>query len=515
MILPHTGRALADAAPVPYWLDRPERPDPLPPLHGTHTADLLVVGGGYSGLWAALLAKRAAPQRDVLLVEAGTCGWAASGRNGGFCAASLTHGLANGVDRFPEEIADLERLGRENLDAIAATVAEYDIDCDFARTGELAVAVAPYQLAGLAEDAELGRRYGHDVRLLDADEVRAEVDSPTYLGGLWDRDRVALLDPARLAWGLRRACLAEGVRIHEHTRVTGLRRDGAALRADTLGHAASRPAGSGPGAGPTDGGAVRGDGRQPGGPTGGGAVRGDGRRPGGTPGVVRARQVVLATNAFPPLLRRLRAWTVPVYDYALMTEPLTAAQRDAVGWRNRQGLADTGNQFHYYRITDDGRILFGGYDAVYHYGNRVAPELAQRQATFAALADHFFTTFPQLEGLRFSHRWGGVIDTCTRFCPFFGTAYDGRLAYAAGYTGLGVGATRFGARVMLDLLSGEQTPLTRLDLVRRTPLPFPPEPVRAAGIHLTRWSLARADARDGRRNLWLRTLDRLGLGFDS
>lgn len=201
MILPHTGRALADAAPVPYWLDRPERPDPLPPLTGAHAADLLVIGGGYSGLWAALLAKQADPDADVLLVEAGTCGWAASGRNGGFCAASLTHGLANGVDRFPREIAELDRLGRENLADIAATVDAYGIDCDFERTGELAVAVEPYQLAGLAEDVELARRYGHDTRLLDRDEVRAEVDSPTYLGGLWDRDRVAMLDPAKLAWG--------------------------------------------------------------------------------------------------------------------------------------------------------------------------------------------------------------------------------------------------------------------------------------------------------------------------
>ncbi|MET8910894.1 FAD-dependent oxidoreductase [Micromonospora sp. NPDC004551] len=473
MKLPHTGRALADAAPVPYWLDRPERPDPLPPLAGPHDADLLVVGGGYSGLWTALLAKEADPDRDVLLVDAGTCGWAASGRNGGFCAASLTHGLANGAERWPGEIAELERLGRENLDDIAGTVGKYGIDCDFERTGELAVAVEPYQLTGLAEDTELARRYGHDVRLLDRDEVRAEVASPTYLGGMWDRDRVALLDPAKLAWGLRRAALDLGVRIHEHTRVTGLARDGGALRAATAGG------------------------------------------PDAVPGAVRARQVVLATNAFPPLLRRLRAWLVPVYDYALMSEPLTAAQREAVGWRNRQGLADTGNQFHYYRITADGRILFGGYDAVYHYGNRMAPELEQREATFTALASHFFTTFPQLEGLRFSHRWGGVIDTCTRFCAFFGTAYEGRLAYAAGFTGLGVGATRFGARVMLDLLGGEETPLTRLDLVRRKPLPFPPEPIRATGIHLTRWSLARADAREGRRNLWLRTLDRLGLGFDS
>ena len=135
--------------------------------------------------------------------------------------------------------------------------------------------------------------------------------------------------------------------------------------------------------------------------------------------------------------------------------------------------------------------------------------------THRRLAEHFFTTFPQLEGLRFTHRWAGVIDTSTRFTALFGTAYAGRVAYALGYTGLGVAATRFGADVALDLLSGEPTERTGLEMVRRRPLPFPPEPVRYAGVTLTRWSLAAADARGGRRNLWLRALDRAGLGFDS
>jgi glycine/D-amino acid oxidase-like deaminating enzyme len=225
--------------------------------------------------------------------------------------------------------------------------------------------------------------------------------------------------------------------------------------------------------------------------------------------------VVLATNAFPSLVKRLRPYTVPVYDYVLVTEPLSAAQLASVGWRNRPGVSDSGNQFHYYRLTADNRILWGGYDAVYHFGRVMRASYDQRPATFARLAEHFFTTFPQLEGIGFSHRWGGAIDTCSRFCAFYGTAHRGRVAYALGYTGLGVGATRFGARVMLDLLSGERTELTELELVRSKPVPFPPEPFAYLGVQATRWSLDRADQRSGRRNLWLRALDAAGLGFDS
>ena len=225
--------------------------------------------------------------------------------------------------------------------------------------------------------------------------------------------------------------------------------------------------------------------------------------------------MALGTNAFPPLLRRLRLMTVPVYDYVLATEPLSADQRAAIGWSGRQGVGDAANLFHYYRLTRDDRIVWGGYDAVYRYASGIDPAHEQAGGTHDLLAEHFFATFPQLEGLSFTHRWAGVIDTCTRFAAFFGTAHRGRTAYALGYTGLGVAATRFGADVMLDLLHGEDTERTRSALVRERPLPFPPEPFRAVGINLTRWSLARADAHAGRRNLWLRALDRAGLGFDS
>lgn len=459
--------ALRDAVPTPFWLDSADRPPAEPALAGPDSADLAVVGAGYTGLWTALLAKQAEPGRDVVVLEAETAGHAASGRNGGFCSASLTHGLANGVARFEAELPALLQLGRSNLDQIEATVTGFGIDCGFERTGELTVATDPHHLDDLSELAELGRRYGEEPDLLDGPAVRGLVDSPRYLGALLETEGLALVDPARLAWGLRAACLQSGVRFYERTPVVKLSVDPAGVRLRT--------------------------------PYGG----------------VRAARVALAGNAFPPLLRRLRQYVVPVYDYAVVTEPLTAQQRADIGWAQRQGIADAGNQFHYYRLTADDRILFGGYDAIYHRHNGFGPQHDQRPATFALLATHLVETFPQLEGIRISHAWGGAIDTCSRFSPFWGTAHAGRVAYVAGFTGLGVGATRFGAAVMLDLLERRDTELTRLEMVRSKPLPFPPEPVRGIGIDLTRWSLDRADRHGGTRNLWLRVLDRLGLGFDS
>jgi glycine/D-amino acid oxidase-like deaminating enzyme len=459
----------ADALVRPYWLDRLPARDPAPPLTGVEDADLCVVGGGFTGLWAALHAKADDPGRDVVLLEAETIGFGASGRNGGFVLSSLTHGIANGLARFGDEMPALERLGAENFAGMQADLERHGIDCDLELTGDLVAILEPYQDAWLEEDAALLRRFGHDVAVLHAAAMQAEVLSPTYRGGLWDRTGAGLLDPGRLADGLRAAAQRLGVRIHERTRADALRargRDAVEVRA------------------------------------------GDG-------GAVHARRVLLATSAFPPLLRAIRRYVAPVYDYVLVTEPLTAPHRDAIGWRRRQGLSDGANQFHYYRLTPDDRILWGGYDAVYRFRGPVHPRLDDDDRAFGRLAMHFFHTFPQLSDLRFEYRWGGAIDTCSRFSVFFGTAHGGRVAYAVGYTGLGVGASRFGARVALDLLDGRSTEATRLRYVRRRPVPFPPEPLRFAVIELTRNRLAAADRREGRRGLWLRALDRLGLGFDS
>ena len=266
------------------------------------------------------------------MLEADTIGFGASGRNGGFALGSLTHGIENGLARFADEIDELERLGRENFAGFLADLERLGIDCDVELTGDLSVALEPHELAWIPESAELYERFGHEYEVFDQAAIRAEVSSPTYLGGFWAKTDAAVLDPGKLCAGLAEAALAAGVRIHERTRATKIVDDGPGVRVLT--------------------------------PT----------------GHVRAGRVLLATSAYPPLLRAIRRYVAPVYDYALMTEPLSPAQRDAIGWKRRQGLSDMANQFHYYRLTKDERILFGGYDAVYRYGGPVRRGPGRRRA---------------------------------------------------------------------------------------------------------------------------------------
>src|SRR5918996_2212072 len=204
--------ALADASPLPFWLDRPS-PAAAPALEGAIDADLAIVGGGFTGLWAAVQAKEQRPDREVVLLEAETAGFGASGRNGGFVDASLTHGLANGAARFARELEALEALGRDNLDGLRDDLRRHRIDAAWQEPGVLSVATRPHEVAELGDEAALLRRYGWEADVLDRDAVRAQVASATYLGAVWQRTGVVLVDPGALALGLRRAAAAVGVRI--------------------------------------------------------------------------------------------------------------------------------------------------------------------------------------------------------------------------------------------------------------------------------------------------------------
>ena len=307
------------------------------------------------------------------------------------------------------------------------------------------------------------RRFGHDVVVLDGRRCAPRSPRRPTAAAIWDRTGAGVLDPGKLAAGLRDAALRPGVRVFEHSAAHARRATACVITAR---------------------------------------------------GPRRARRVLLATSAYPPLLRSLRRYIAPVYDYALVTEPLELAQR-AIGWQRRQGIGDAGNRFHYYRLTADNRILFGGYDAVYRYGGPVGPRHDEHDATFATLSQHFFHTFPQLEGMRFTHRWGGAIDTCSRFS---GLLRDRARRPRRLRRRLHGARRRRRALRRPRRARPARRARDRGDAAAVRPRQARPVPTRAAAL---RRDPAHAQPARRRRSprgpprAVARTLDRLGLGFDS
>lgn len=463
-----TSETSGGGEPVSYWLDASAAGPVRPSLAGDGSADVAIIGAGFTGLWTAIALADTDPSLRIVVLEAETVGFGASGRNGGFCQASLTHGLANGIRHFPDELEILEREGIRNLAELVAFARAEGIDCDLEEAGGLDVADQPHQVEEFRAWVDEAAGWGEHLEFLDREAIQAEVHSPRFLAGLYrPPGRDVLLDPAKLVRGLAAAAERRRIAIHERSRVVAIERRAGGVVVRTAG------------------------------------------------GTVRADHAVVATSAYSGWFGRLSAHFVPVYDYALVSAPLTAAQRASIGWHRRQGMSDANNQFHYFRLTAGDRILWGGYDAIYHFGNGVGPEYDRRPATFELLESQFRATFPQLADLPFPYRWGGAIDTTSRFTVTFGQALGGRLTYALGYTGLGVGASRWAAGVVRDFILRPGSELLRLRFVQSRPFPFPPEPLRYAAVQAVRHELDRADRNEGRRSLLLRALDALGIGFDS
>lgn len=463
-----TADSVGGARGTPLWLDRPDVRCPVATtgLDAPRSdVDVLVIGGGLTGLWAAV--EAAAMGREVLVVDAGEIGGGATGRCGGFVNASITHGIPHGHTRWPTEMPAIVRLQQALWDDTSKLLADHGAADVIAPCGKLTVATRSHHLDDIATSIDVLRAHGQTVQLYDRDDLGAHVASPTYLGGYHHADANGLCDPVRYALTLAAIAAERGARLAERVRVDRLVDDGRRVTAECQ-----------------DGTAVT------------------------------CAQVLLATNAYRPLRRQLRRRVIPVYDHVIATAPLTDEQWDSVRWSEGWGITDAGNQFHYYRPTPDGRILFGGWDATYHFGGRVDGRFERRPATHRLLAEHLIETFPQLDGIEVTHAWGGPIDSTSRFTPTFGTAMHGKLGWSVGFTGLGVGASRFGALASLDLLAGATTERTELSMVRRAPLPFPPEPLRWPVVQLTKRAMQREDA-TGRRGPWLRLLDRLGVGFDT
>ena len=462
--------ALKDAKSRPLWHDPEIMPEVLPPLATDEKCELLIVGGGFTGLWAAMQAKERRPDADIILIEQTFVGDGASGRCGGFLATSLAHGQTNTEYRFSDEAERLQELGTQNMKELLETLVRYNIDARYEKTGRMNVALNPQSAAELHSEYEQEKAEGADVVWFDKDAVREQVNSPTFFGGLWNRDgQDGVVDPARLCWGLKEVLLNQpGVRIYEGTRLLGIE-----------------------------------------------AVGQQGMKANCEGGVINSDKILMATNAFTSSIGKIRRSVIPVWDYQIATEPLTEEQLESIAWgRSRQALSDEVNMFHYFRLTKDNRITFGGGAAVRYYFNRgIDMKYADAPTLYEQLAKEFFEIFPQLAGVRFSNKWGGIIATSTRFCVVPGVAYDGRLAWSVGYTGHGVSAARFGARIGIELLGYEPSDIVKMQFVTRKPLPWAPEPFRWLGVRFTQNALIKADRNDGKRGLWLRFLDKLGLGF--
>lgn len=460
--------ALSESIHCPVWFDSDGRPDPLPPLTADTTCQLLIIGGGFTGLWAALQAKEGDPDLDVVLVEQSFIGDGASGRNGGFLSSSLTHGETNGDYHFPGEKEQLDQLGQQSMAEFIESLERYGIDAEYEHVGSTQVATNDAMVAELREQYEEAKAAGRDVVWFDRDAMQREVNSPTYMAGLWRRDGLdGVVNPAKLCWGLKKTILSLGVRIFEGTPVRDLQPDGNGMRTNCA------------------------------------------------EGVIRSEKVLMATNAFPSPLPQMRKSVIPIWDYQIATEPLNEVQLAAIGWGDsRHALSNEANMFHYYRITKDNRITWGGGGAVcYYYGGRTDQGVADDPARYQRLAHEFLQTFPQLEGVKFTHRWSGIIASSTRFCMVPGVAYDGRVSWAIGYTGLGVGATRFGARIGLELLGYNPSNVLDMLFIKKRAMNWAPEPFRWIGVTLTRHALAKADANGGKRGLWLKVLDFFHMGF--
>lgn len=461
--------ALKDSKYCPLWHDQDCRPEVLPALAGDIDCELLIVGGGFTGLWAALQVKERQPDVDVVLIEKTFIADGASGRNGGFLNSSLAHGETNTDHHFPGEADKLHELGQQNMAELLDTLKRYNIDAHYEHVGETEVATNQGSVEALRADYEQEKAAGDDVVWFDKEAMQAQVNSPTYLAGLWRREgQDGTVDPARICWGLKRVLLELGVRIFENTTLTEVKPQGEESMYSQC-----------------------------------------------TTGTITSKKVLMATNGYRNPVAKVRRTTIPVWDYQIATEPLTEQQLESIGWhKTRHALGNHANMFHYYRMTHDNRITWGGGGAVRYYFNKGTDQsCADIPARFEQLSQEFFETFPQLTGVKFSHRWSGIIATSTRFCMVPGVTYDGRLAWAVGYTGLGVGATRFGARIGIELLGYQPSDILKMQFVTKKPMPWAPEPFRWFGVRFTQNALVKADKNNGKRGLWLQLLDKLNLGF--
>jgi glycine/D-amino acid oxidase-like deaminating enzyme len=433
---------MEDLATRSYWLGLDEY-EPGPPLQGDVEADIVIVGGGFTGLWTAYHLLKADPGLTVVVLESSAVGYGASGRNGGFAMTLVHRSLQTLVDNLGRENAlAIHRAAEEAIRTIERVCAEEKIDADLMPNGLLTVSNTPLQDDHIRREAEVAQELGIEgIRYMEKDEIQARVHSETFRCAV-EEDACLLVNPARLVRGLKEAVIRAGGRVFEQTPMEELSQSNGRVTV---------------------------------------------RTPGGS---IQAKRGLLAANAYSGSIPELRGRVMPFYSYILLSEPLSEEQWGRIGWEGREGMEDRRVFLHYFRPTVDGRLLWAGRDAPYR-PDGPDPRYDRDDRVFRRLEDTIRWTFPQLDDLKFEHRWGGPVGVTATFLPGAGWLQGQRVAYAFGFSGHGVAITNLLAMSVRDLMLERDTEFTRLALVGKKPLSLGPrlirDPiVRAQSDHLLR-----------------------------
>ena len=421
-------------------------------MAGPTEADVAILGAGFTGLWTAYYLLTQDPSLRVVVLEAEIAGFGASGRNGAWCSAGFPVHPRELQRRFGCEAArELLLEMRGAVEEVGRVAAAEEIDAHYFRGGQLRVARGPSQLPAIENAYESLRRLGleRDLRLLDADQTARRVRITDARGALYN-PHCASIHPARLARGLARTVERLGGEIFEQTPVTDFE---------------------------------------------GGGKNGSGPRLVTDSGEVRARTIVLAGEAYLVRLRKLRRQLLPIYSLIVLTEPLSEEQWAEIGWEGRECVASNRHTVDYLSRSEDGRILFGGRGAPYHYGSRIKDEYDRHEPTHRMLRSTARGWFPSLEGTRFTHAWGGPLAVPRDWMPTMSYDPSQGVATARGYTGQGIATANLSGRTLADLILGSETTITRLPTVNHEPRLWEPEPLRWLGARYVQRNLMRVDDR--------------------
>ncbi len=415
-----------------WWLETlPKDLAENPSLESSEKADVVIIGGGYTGLSAGYHLKTLNPNLDVCVLESEICGFGASGRNGGF---SMTlFGLTKGITKFrfgDDNAREAQIYLEEAVDYLHDIITRNRLNCDYERSGYLLVATSPAQIKRLEHDFDIIKRWGiTGVERWERDRLEKEFSTDFYKLG-WFEPRCAILNPAKLAREMKRITQKKGVVVYENSPVTAFEK------------------------------------------------KGDGKFRVTTPnGEIVCEYLVLATNAYSINFPQLRSLQTPAFTHIVLTEPLSKQQLKSIGWKCRAGVEDARDFIHYYRLTADNRIAMGGGDVSLTYGSDFDHDLNDK--IFSILENHITEVFPQLKGIGITHRWGGPVSITLDMAPAIGyIGHDKKAIYSLGCMGHGVSMTTLNGLTIAEMILNRKTSRTGRFFVGRKTIPWPPEPIK-------------------------------------